>query len=207
MILIDGTKITTHSDHIGRAINGQKNFYEIIMLDYIRKMGKKSLILDCGANIGNHSIFFAKYCADKVVAVEPIKENIALIEKNILDNGIENIEIIKGGLGKTTGKALFKTNPSNMGNCNLKPDPKGSIDIFAPEDVIKERFDLVKIDCEAMSGEVFQALLPMIKEYRADVFIEGSVYEATNFAKAMGGKVGRQFNATPTFHLFYDKKS
>ena len=79
--LNDGNKITHFEDIIGKKINLTKNYYEYGMLDYIRRLGSFDTVLDIGANIGNHSVFFGKYVAKKVHAIEPVPNNLKLLEK------------------------------------------------------------------------------------------------------------------------------
>jgi hypothetical protein len=62
------------SDWIYTRIKQTGYFYEIDLLKYIwyANFGlRKGLVLDIGANIGNHSVFFGTYVADKVVSFEP----------------------------------------------------------------------------------------------------------------------------------------
>lgn len=58
--------------------------YESRMLEFIRSLNKKGTYVDVGANIGNHSVFFDKFCkSDKVVAIEPIKQIFDVLSENI----------------------------------------------------------------------------------------------------------------------------
>ena len=57
------TNIYTHDygETIGDNMVQTKNFFEISFLDYICKnYNNQTEILDIGANIGNHSLFFCK---------------------------------------------------------------------------------------------------------------------------------------------------
>ena len=52
-------------------------FYEAPMLAYIRKHYHGGTFIDGGACIGNHTLFFARFCCDQVIAVEPVVRNMA----------------------------------------------------------------------------------------------------------------------------------
>src|SRR5260221_8795610 len=69
------------------AIIRDNDFYERDILDYIRdNYPIHECILDVGANIGNHTVYFAKYLDYKaIVAFEPIPDNFVLLKENIKD--------------------------------------------------------------------------------------------------------------------------
>ena len=68
--LYDKTILHHHNDLIGGKVTRSKKYYEFKMLNYIKNLGKMNVIVDAGANIGNHTLFFAKYCAETVYAFE-----------------------------------------------------------------------------------------------------------------------------------------
>jgi hypothetical protein len=60
------------ADKIAYVIRTQKTFWEIDQLEYIAMVGPSGgIYLDVGSNIGNHAVFFGRFCADHVVAIEP----------------------------------------------------------------------------------------------------------------------------------------
>lgn len=59
---------------------------------YYKFVSKDDVVLDIGANLGWFSILSQK--AKKIISIEPIKECIPIIEKNMLENGLENKSII-----------------------------------------------------------------------------------------------------------------
>jgi FkbM family methyltransferase len=97
------------------------------------------VVLEAGANIGYYTILGSKLVGNKgvVYAVEPIKENFELLEKNIALNKLKNVKTFNIGF-------------SNMkGNLNINVNPEGNLN--TPAEVGKiSRVDVVK--CETLDG-------------------------------------------------------
>lgn len=195
------TIINHHIDHIGHCITVSKKPYEFEMLDYIRKnIPSKGTYIDVGANIGNHSIFFAKFCADKVISIEPIKENYRVLEKNLIDNKIQNCVTYNKGIsidGRSLGVSIVAI---NMGSCNLIEGGTG-VETIKAKDLDVENLTLIKIDCEKMSMEVLKSFLPLIEKHNPHIFIEATSDELKLIKELTGYRNLGKFNATPTYHL------
>ena len=118
----DITPLISHSDHIGRQLNKTGSFYELPMLDYIRNHNIQGIYVDAGSNIGNHAVFFAKYCTDKVIAIEPVPSNYKILQDNITINQLEErIEPMKIALTLSGDEFSFDEVPDNMGMCSIVP--------------------------------------------------------------------------------------
>ena len=52
-------------DHIYQAIRRSGRFYEVVLLEYIARFVRapSGVVIDVGANIGNHSVFFRSFVA------------------------------------------------------------------------------------------------------------------------------------------------
>lgn len=71
----------TEGEWISDNIRKNKTFYEIKVLHSLRKLVNLHCVIDIGANIGNHSKFFAKF-GDGVFSIEPVKPNFDLLVQN-----------------------------------------------------------------------------------------------------------------------------
>ena len=60
-----------------------------------------SVVLECGAHHGAHTILLSKWVGDqgKVIAVEPMPENAAIIRRNIELNGLTNVTVVEKMVG------------------------------------------------------------------------------------------------------------
>jgi hypothetical protein len=60
-------------DHLARVIRSTGQFYEPDVLMKIREIHLPgTIIIDVGANIGNHTVFFAAILGAPVLAIEPL---------------------------------------------------------------------------------------------------------------------------------------
>lgn len=99
------------SDWIQAIILRTRDFYGIEGLEKVDKyIPKNAQILDIGANIGNHSIYWAMVKgAARIYAFEPIKETYEMLCKNItLNNLQEKIQTFNFALGAKQSQGSIK---------------------------------------------------------------------------------------------------
>ena len=104
----DKTQIYIHTnDYIGKTIKNTNNFYEYKLLSFLQKnFNNQKNILDIGANIGNHSLFFAKYFnCNKIFSFEPYYKNIELFINN-LSNYKDKCILYKNALSYKNDKMI-----------------------------------------------------------------------------------------------------
>ena len=141
-------------------------FYEEENLDIIRaklieshQWKTNGWVVDAGANIGNHSLYFAKYF-QKVASFEPHPLNFKLLEVNTAS--IPNIEVFPYALGSALGRGVIQELDGNMGASSLHREANelgrweidiqvldSWIDVFSP-------VSLIKIDTEGHEFEVLR---------------------------------------------------
>jgi FkbM family methyltransferase len=73
------------------------------------------VFVDVGANIGTHAVFFGKFLADHVVAVEPHPDLARILERNLRTNGIRGYSLVRCALGEApgTGRLLLPAGQEN----------------------------------------------------------------------------------------------
>ncbi len=180
-------------DHIYQAIAGSGTFYEIDLLEYMRVvLGRgNGCIIDVGGNIGNHSIYFGKFIADYVVAIEANPAVADILERNRC-NLIRNLvphSVYRLGLGAARGLASIELAPEhqhNIGAARLKlagsetpPDaatiPVTTLDAMQGE--IERLLDgrqiaAIKIDIEGMEPEVLRGGMGFLARHLPELFVE-----------------------------------
>lgn len=190
-----------HDDHMGWILRYTNSFYELKLLQFIQEHQKKrGLFIDVGANIGNHTVFFSKFCADKVISIEPVKENFDLLKLNIEENDLQNITLYNAPISNKRAKYIYKTVKINMGLCNMEESEQG-VDALLAEDLTIENLTLIKIDCEAMSMAVFESFKFLILKFIPDLVIEATKEELAYILKQIPYKIVGRFNSTPTYYL------
>jgi FkbM family methyltransferase len=200
------------SDHIQKAIYLNKNFYEVHMLeDTKNRIRKNAVIVDVGANIGNHTIFYAKICqAKKVYSFEPQSEIFDILTKNIKLNNVNNTVVpYKMGVGKEHSFGYIDVIDSyNFGSSRIVNlnNQKGEIEIDSLDSLIfnfEEKIDLIKIDVEGMEMDVLLGAEKIIQQYKPLIYIEAKENkefdEINFFLRNFNYKPIKKFNYTPTY--------
>ena len=117
-----GKKIKFHlheNEIISSQIINNKNFFEYQFLEFVRQnFLQQKTILDIGANIGNHSLFFSEFlCFDEIICFEPFEKNIELLKLNLQD---KKCKIINCALSDTNDeKILYNSQEGNFGGFSL----------------------------------------------------------------------------------------
>jgi len=130
-------------------------------------------IYDIGANIGYHTVAFAKL-GKHVYAFEPNKKNLKLLEKNT--KKLENVTVYDVACSNSVGTLHvqdFDTNvPGNYGEMLIKEDGQEckSITIDELDDVYGP--DLLKIDVEGHELQVLRGAIKTITEFNPVIFYE-----------------------------------
>lgn len=199
-----------HNDHVERSIIMSNNFYEIQMLEDIKKrIGLNKVIVDVGANIGNHTVFFANICeANKVYSFEPQKNIYDILLKNVQINMFnKNVNLFNMGVGREISKGSVKIiDNKNFGMSKLEKSKEGNIYIDTLDNMLFEKekkIDMIKIDVEGMEMDVLMGAEKILKEYKPILYIEAATddyfNEISNYLKKFNYKAKIRFNHTPTY--------
>ncbi|MDX5595708.1 FkbM family methyltransferase [Pseudovibrio sp. SPO723] len=165
------------SDYIERQVAcGQ--FYEIEILRELDPIiNECKTLVDAGANIGNHSLYWAsKHPQLKIFSFEPIKETYDYLLKNVESNGFSGrIEAINAGLSeKTCAGAVEKFHPHNAGEHTIMASETGDLRLVRLDDVITPdtKVDFIKVDVEGHEYEMLLGARETIKRSKPIIFIE-----------------------------------
>ncbi len=159
-------------DHIGLCINYYGRYESRTLclignyLEAVISGLNRTVVLDIGANIGNHSLYFSDLF-EEVFAFEPNPRTFALLKFNAeYSCSTKNVNCFNFGLSDKNSKLFFKASKSNVGGSRIVEDPPSGRDddIFLIEvkraDDFSELYDkkisLIKIDVE---GHELAALL------------------------------------------------
>lgn len=178
-----GHRITVFAnDFIGKKI-ARVGLYEKESLEYLSALLARidaPVVLDIGANIGNHALAFATQAA-VVHAFEPLPEVLAVLEHNVRQNSLENIHVHRYALYDENSEAvIYKNRSGNVGGSGFD---RGAGDVEAVrvpkrvgDEVVGElglnRIDLIKIDVEANEAYVLMGLINTLQEKRPFITME-----------------------------------
>ena len=151
-------------------------FWEIDLLQRVRKFIRSGcVVVDAGANIGNHAVYFASVCrASRVYAFEPQKTVGEIFRRNIQLNGLEDVvELHACALGDRVGSASIGANDlGNVGGMTFVRDQQGTYELRALDSLQLPRIDFLKIDVEGGQLDVLKGATQLLSKSRPVVWIE-----------------------------------
>lgn len=167
------------NDVVQGSIVKYADFFEIWNIKEANKFLKdKANILDIGANIGNHSVYWAMVRkARKIHAFEPTTDVFEILCKNIELNSLQ--DIVKPhnfALGLQEGKVSIKERPAgNLGGTSLKYDEGGELIVKSLDGIqaeFDEKIDFVKIDVEGFESQVLLGAKEFLAQHKPIIMIE-----------------------------------
>lgn len=147
-------------------------------------------ILDCGANIGIHSVHWARHCYGwgKVKAYEAQPTLFYALAGNSVINNLSNIEPYNLAIGQRKGQILVPnldySQPTSFGSLELDPsrehenigqpvDYEQGIEVnMISIDSLNTSADLIKLDIEGMELDALRGAVNTIKNNRPIMLIE-----------------------------------
>ena len=196
------TSLITENDieHI-RHVEFVKTWHEIHMLDNIALTKRTGNIIDIGANVGQHSVFFATHCTTgNIFSFEPNHETFYYLIKNIADNNLKNIYPFLAAIGNPGMSKIKKAERSGISGVSKDGDGDNVL-VMKLFDFGKT--DLIKIDVEGMEVEVLNNCIDIIEKYLPEIYIEtfDNVKKITNILEPFGYTLKGCFNNAPTYWL------
>ena len=167
-------------DVIGRHII-YGGFFELPYLIALRdqvfpKLKSKFVCIDVGANIGNHTVYFADHFVS-VQSFEPNKRVFKLLEANSMLRS--NIKVFNLGASNKSQAISIKYNNNNVGMASVEKVTGDIEAIFQLEPldeiVTKENIgeiSFIKIDVEGHELQALQGAVKTIKKYQPVVALE-----------------------------------
>ncbi len=169
-----------HNDRISRSMD--TGHYDGELLKYTfgqlsRELFKKTAI-DVGANIGTHTIPYARRFS-RVISFEPQPDNYALLYQNIKANGLTNVSIHPIALyNKYKMYDLKQLDRSDMGSFRIVEE-KGEYRAAMLDDFSFRDVGFIKIDVTGLELKVLEGARDTIKECKPVILIERYPYSET----------------------------
>ncbi len=196
------------TDYIQKKIADSHEPYEREMLeDIAARVSPGDLVVDVGANVGNHSIYLAAVAGCRVAAFEPNPSLCDAIRASAALNGLQDrVAVHAIGLGRADALARFdEAKPENLGAQKLALG-EGEIEVRRLDALgLPGPVKVLKIDVEGMEVDVLEGAAALVARDRPMLYIECISDKA--FRAVAGWLESRHyvcwetFNATPT-HLF-----
>lgn len=168
--------IKNPGEHIQRR-QVKHGIYELKNLTALRNhVEQADLIVDVGANIGNHAVFFLKFLSPrKMMLFEPYTPARQHLLHNVSINLTDPVDVqyYSCGLSDVSGKAgLEPPGQFNIGLSTLN-DTGNDIEVLTGDEVIKdEKVNLIKIDVEGMELNVLRGFEKTLLRCKPHILIE-----------------------------------
>jgi FkbM family methyltransferase len=169
--------VEDRDEHLQRHWLRRKSFYEHDLLDHIWSSPhiEGGVMIDVGSCIGNHTLYFAKFCKpDFVISIEPNKNAFDLQERILALNGVANrVHMLNkaAGVEESRGR-LAPFGEKNIGMHKLG-DTGEPVDIIALDRIgFLEPLRLLKIDVKYYEYEVLLGARNLLAEHNPVIYIE-----------------------------------
>lgn len=172
--------------YIGKSLDiyGEWTEPELTLLDNFIFPG--SVVVDVGAFIGTHSVFFAQKTGKRgfVFALEPQRTAFNLLAANLALNSLYNVKCFNVAAGEKKDKALLPvldpSSPQNFGALSIERYNQGEpIPIITIDDLDLHSCNLMKIDVEGYEAKVLKGAKKTINKFRPILYVENNREETS----------------------------
>lgn len=164
-----------HAEYILQYIKKTENFYESELLDWVANLDlQDGDILDVGAHMGNHSVYFGKILNRRILSFEPNKKVYPTLKENLDKNNIQG-EAFPLAVGDFQGFVSIEAeDESNLGSAHIGKNGKEEVqivelDTFLPKDI---KVSLIKIDVEGYEANVIKGAEKLIERSKPVLLVE-----------------------------------
>lgn len=179
--------------------------------------GDGVVALDCGANIGVHTVEWAHFMTGwgSVIGFEPQERIYYALAGNVAINNCFNARVLHAGVGRESGvismPVLDYTSPASFGSLELQPlehtqfigqavdyenGPKAQVGIVAIDDLGCERVDFIKLDVEGMELEALEGARRTLEAFRPILLVE-HIKTRPGLLQAFLEQAGYRYIVTP----------
>ncbi|UUX48025.1 FkbM family methyltransferase [Nisaea acidiphila] len=172
-------------------------FFEIEELEYCRqRVSPGGVIVDVGANVGNHSVFFGRFLKpSRLIPVEPNSEALPFLMENLTLNDIDTDERGFGiALGRASGQGGITSDKGDLVESRMASGT--GIPVVALDTLVEGPVHFLKIDVEGMEFEVLRGAQQIIARSRPHILIEVADAKADALKQAcadLNYRIDREF--------------
>ncbi len=201
-ITYEGKKfdIEYYSEAEASVITKLGTFRERPILEWIRKLGKTGVYVDCGAHVGNHTFYFSTFCNPSMVfAYEAHPKIFDILRRNrdrFGDPG--NVILINSVVWSSSGMTVSLSDipRNNAGHTHVVKSGStkaGTVHLDSVSMLYGENgVDIIKIDVEDTEMEVLKGAAQLISKRKPVIVAErhskNQFDECNNFLKSFGYK-------------------
>lgn len=168
--------------YVGRSFDlyGEFSENEVAVLSQLIRPG--DTVLEAGANIGAHTVFFAKTVgpAGTVIAYEPLRFVHQILCANLALNELTNVHARHAALGDVSGQiavpVLNYSKYNNFGGLSIGEGNETAVNEMIASDTIDnlnlQKLRFIKADVEGMEVNVVRGAVQTIQRLRPILYLE-----------------------------------
>lgn len=198
-------------DLIARRVDQHSDFYERPLLEDAYRRAPEGDVLDVGAHVGNHTLWFAAVMRRHVVAIEPYPPSAERLRKNVDANLLgSRVTVIEAAAGAAEG-SVDRFEDVDPGNTGLVHPivayghdgglvPCITIDGLASR---PRRFAVMKVDVEGAALAVLQGSARLLDRDHPLLYVEAAEpidrRRIERWLRPFGYREFARFCSTPTY--------
>lgn len=156
--------------------------YERAEFDALGRLLRPGMVVvDVGANIGLHAVFFGRAVGrtGRVMAFEPEPSNFGYLARNVTRNDVPQVETFMKAAGEREGQLTLYMSEGNVGTHSAAPTGGAAleVEIVRLDEFLRhraDRIDLIKIDVEGYEAQVLDGLRETLERDCPAMMIEFS---------------------------------
>lgn len=164
---------------IGQSLDKYGEWSESEMRFLGQFVSEGMTVLDIGANIGTHTVYFAQRVGPtgSVLAFEPQLVVYQILNGNIAINGLSNVRALNAAVGRENGRVKIPTiDPTTLRNFGAVAIGREGSEVacYAIDGLPMTSLHFVKIDVEGYELEVLKGAKNTIERFRPILFVENN---------------------------------
>ncbi len=140
-------------------------------------------IIDAGAHIGLATLYFKSiFPKSYILSVEPLPQNLSLLEKNLFENQIKNVDVLPVALAPQSGEVILNIDDSSSNWHSTASLYQGAwnrsqstqevlVSAVTLNSLLTKPVDILKLDIEAAEVDVIVSAGDRLREVK-NLFIE-----------------------------------
>jgi len=167
-----------NDSYIGRSLDLYGEFSEGEVEMFRQLIGPGDVVLDVGANIGVHTLFFARHVGPSgaVVAVEPQRVVFQTLCANMALNSVTNAWCFPCAAGAGPGEVAVPpvnyATPGNFGGLSVGGAQGERVPVITLDGLNAPRCRLIKLDVEGAEEQVLRGAVKLIGRDKPVLYVE-----------------------------------
>lgn len=152
-----------------------------------RMISEDDLIFDIGAHHGFYAVYMARR-AKRLIAIEPNPHNVAILQKNVALNRLQNVIVRQAAVGDSVGhvELLRNSNSGGIRSSETTKLPAFRVELLTLDHLAREHGfpQMLKIDVEGFEASVLRGA-SQIMAHRPKIVIEVHVDWVTRYGSSV----------------------